>query len=61
VKISNDYSLASVRIWEKQGDSGCSGQNPVEYQGARAPTSICTVGQTQLMPYTTDYVFFHKD
>jgi hypothetical protein len=30
-------------------------------RGGAAPTSICTVGQTQLVPYTADYVFFHKN
>jgi hypothetical protein len=29
--------------------------------GGAAPTSVCTVGQTQLMPYTADYYFFHED
>lgn len=29
--------------------------------GGAAPTTTCTVGQTQLQPYTADYVFFHKD
>lgn len=28
-------------------------------KGGAAPTSACTVGQTQLQPYTADYVFFH--
>jgi hypothetical protein len=30
-------------------------------RGGAAPTSICTVGQAQLVPYTADYVFFHKN
>jgi hypothetical protein len=29
--------------------------------GGAAPTTTCTVGQTQLQPYTADYVFFHKN
>jgi hypothetical protein len=29
--------------------------------GGAAPTSSCSVGQTQLVPYTADYFFFHKD
>ena len=29
--------------------------------GGSAPTSTCSVGQTQLVPYTADYYFFHKD
>lgn len=29
-------------------------------RGGAAPTTACTVGQTQLEPYTADYVFFHK-
>jgi len=29
--------------------------------GGAAPTTACTVGQTQLQPYTADYYFFHKD
>ena len=29
--------------------------------GGAAPTSSCSVGQTQLVPYTADYYFFHKD
>lgn len=29
-------------------------------QGGAAPTTPCTVGQTQLQPYTADYVFFHS-
>jgi hypothetical protein len=28
--------------------------------GGAAPTTACTVGQTQLQPYTADYVFFHS-
>lgn len=28
--------------------------------GGAAPTTTCTVGQTQLVPYTADYFFFHK-
>lgn len=27
--------------------------------GGSAPTSSCSVGQTQLVPYTADYYFFH--
>jgi Protein of unknown function (DUF3455) len=27
--------------------------------GGAAPTTACTVGQTQLVPYTADYYFFH--
>jgi hypothetical protein len=29
--------------------------------GGAAPTTSCTAGQTQLVPYTADYYFFHKD
>lgn len=29
--------------------------------GGSAPTTACSVGQTQLVPYTADYFFFHKD
>jgi len=29
--------------------------------GGSAPTTACSVGQTQLVPYTADYYFFHKD
>jgi hypothetical protein len=29
--------------------------------GGSAPTSACTVGQTQLVPYTADYYFFHAE
>jgi hypothetical protein len=29
-------------------------------RGGAAPTTACTVGQTQLQPYTADYVFFHR-
>ena len=28
-------------------------------RGGAAPTTACTVGQSQLQPYTADYVFFH--
>jgi len=28
--------------------------------GGAAPTSACTVGQTQLVPYTADYFFYRK-
>ena len=28
--------------------------------GGAAPTSACSVGQTQLVPYTADYFFYHK-
>jgi hypothetical protein len=27
--------------------------------GGSAPTTSCSVGQTQLVPYTADYYFFH--
>jgi len=30
-------------------------------RGGAAPTTSCTVGQTQLVPYTADYFFFRKD
>ena len=30
-------------------------------KGGSAPTSACTVGQTQLVPYTADYFFFRTD
>ncbi len=29
--------------------------------GGAVPTSVCTVGQTQLVPYTADYFFFRAD
>jgi len=29
--------------------------------GGVVPTSVCTVGQTQLVPYTADYFFFRAD
>src|SRR5215831_4007809 len=29
--------------------------------GGAAPTTACTVGQTQLVPYTADYYFFRAD
>ena len=29
--------------------------------GGAAPTTTCSVGQTQLVPYTADYYFFHQD
>ncbi len=29
--------------------------------GGSSPTTACSVGQTQLVPYTADYYFFHKD
>jgi hypothetical protein len=29
--------------------------------GGAFPTTACTVGQTQLVPYTADYYFFRKD
>lgn len=29
--------------------------------GGAAPTTSCTVGQTQLVPYTADYFFYQKD
>jgi hypothetical protein len=28
--------------------------------GGSAPISACSVGQTQLVPYTADYYFFHE-
>ena len=28
--------------------------------GGSAPTTSCTVGQTQLVPYTADYYFYRK-
>ena len=30
-------------------------------KGGAAPTTACAVGQTQLVPYTADYVFFHAN
>jgi hypothetical protein len=30
-------------------------------QGGAAPTTACTVGQTQLVPYTADYFFYRAD
>lgn len=30
-------------------------------RGGAAPTTACSVGQTQLVPYTADYFFYHKD
>lgn len=30
-------------------------------KGGAAPTSACTVGQTQLVGYTADYFFYHAD
>ena len=30
-------------------------------KGGSAPTTACTVGQTQLVPYTADYFFYHAD
>jgi len=30
-------------------------------RGGAAPTSVCTVGQTQLVPYTADYYFFRAE
>jgi hypothetical protein len=29
--------------------------------GGAAPTSSCSVGQTQLVPYTADYYFYHQE
>jgi hypothetical protein len=29
-------------------------------RGGAAPTTACSVGQTQLVPYTADYFFYHK-
>jgi hypothetical protein len=29
--------------------------------GGAAPTTACSVGQTQLVPYTADYYFYHLD
>src|SRR5271169_6323381 len=29
--------------------------------GGAAPTTTCSVGQTQLVPYTADYYFYHAD
>ena len=29
--------------------------------GGAAPTSACSVGQTQLQPYTADYYFYHQE
>jgi hypothetical protein len=30
-------------------------------RGGSAPTTVCTVGQTELVPYTSDYFFFRLD
>ena len=30
-------------------------------KGGSAPTTACTVGQTQLQGYSADYFFYHKD
>jgi len=29
--------------------------------GGAVPTTACTVGQTQLVPYTADYLFYRAD
>ena len=29
--------------------------------GGPAPTTVCTLGQTQFVPYTADYYFYHQD
>ena len=29
--------------------------------GGAAPTSVCTAGQTELVPYTADYFFYRAD
>jgi hypothetical protein len=29
--------------------------------GGAVPTTACTVGQTELVPYTADYFFFRAD
>ncbi len=33
----------------------------LETKGGTAPTTACTVGQTQLVPYTADYYFYRAD
>jgi Protein of unknown function (DUF3455) len=33
----------------------------INTKGGAAPTTACTVGQTQLQPYTADYIFFRAD
>ena len=59
--------LLLISIGNQQGPTGGQLLADTTYiqrlntNGGSAPTTACTVGQTQLVPYTADYHFFHQD
>ena len=59
--------LLLISIGNQQGPTGGELLADTTYiqrlntNGGSAPTTACTVGQTQLVPYTADYHFFHQD
>jgi Protein of unknown function (DUF3455) len=54
--IGNKKGLASGRLL-----ANTTFVQRLNTNGGAAPTSSCSVGQTQLVPYTADYYFYHQD
>ena len=52
--VGNDKGPTGGRLLEK-----VTFVQRLNTNGGSAPTSSCSVGQTQLVPYTADYYFFH--
>jgi hypothetical protein len=70
VSCPNEGSIQCLRlesIGNQKGPTGGRLLSNVTFvqrlntNGGSAPTTACTVGQTQLVPYTADYYFFRAD
>jgi hypothetical protein len=66
----NDGSIQCLRLQSVGNQKGPTGGNllfkvtfiqRLNTRGGSAPTTTCTVGQTQLVPYSADYFFFRAD
>ena len=66
----NSGSIQCLLLQSVRNKKGATGGNlladttfiqRLNTSGGAVPTSICTVGQTQLVPYTADYFFFRAD
>jgi Protein of unknown function (DUF3455) len=69
VSCPNDGAIQCLRlqsVGNQQGPTGGKLLAKVTFvqrlntKGGSAPTTACSVGQTQLVPYTADYYFFRK-
>ena len=65
----NSGSIPCLRLESLGNDTGPTGGRlladttvvlRLNTNGGAAPTTACSVGQTQLQPYTADYYFYHK-